>query len=127
MENFNVTSYRVKTKNKIKRYNLKSERFQYNEISKSAFEISNDMKLKQRSNLKLKEWRKYNYYNDDWCKMMLENVTNFNSKIRIENYDELSKEDFINKYERLSKPLIIKGATSNWRAINRWNFEVKYK
>jgi histone arginine demethylase JMJD6 len=91
-------------------------------MSQSAEEISNESKLRHRSSLKLEDWQKYKYYKDSWCENVINNPPVY--KIDIEEYQDLSKENFIKKYERLSKPLIIKGGTKEWKANKNWNFEV---
>jgi hypothetical protein len=109
---------------KIKSFRLTSERFKYDYMSESAEAEINKAKEKQRSEMKLNEWGINKFYKDDWCQRMLENPPQSHLEICYENYDELSVEDFKVKYESLSKPLIIKGGTNNWKAKESWNFEV---
>ena len=117
--------YYTKCYKKIKSYNLISNRFKFDCMSKSAESDINRSKLKQRSDIELEEWQTNKYYLDDWCEKMLQNSPDCPLQVSYENYDELTHEDFILKYESLSKPLIIKGTTKNWRAADNWTFEVK--
>jgi hypothetical protein len=110
---------------KIKSYNLTSDRFKYDCMSKSAESEINQAKKKQRSDMELEEWEINKYYLDNWCEKMLQNPPESPLQVSYENYRELSEEDFILKYESLSKPLIVKGGTKNWRAEEKWTFEVK--
>lgn len=123
-ENFTDFEHNLKVFKKIKKFGLTSERFKYIEMGSSAEEETNDAKLKQRSNLKLEEWGKYEYYKDDWCEKILQTPWSSNLKVAIEDYDSLSEESFREKYERLSLPLIIKGATKHWEGSKTWNFKV---
>ncbi|MDF2432260.1 MAG: hypothetical protein JWP44_1891 [Mucilaginibacter sp.] len=41
----------------------------------------------------------------------------------IDRVDEISKQDFINNYLILRKPLIIRKATENWPALHKWTFD----
>jgi hypothetical protein len=109
---------------KIKLFRLTSERFKYDYMSESAEAEINKAKEKQRSEMKLNEWGINKFYKDDWCQRMLENPPQSHLEICYENYDDLSVEDFKLKYESLSKPLIIKGGTKNWKAKESWDFEV---
>jgi histone arginine demethylase JMJD6 len=124
ISNGNKLKSENKIKDKVKLYNLKSERFYYGDMSESARESIKDAKLKQRSDLKLYDWEKLNFKEDNWCSEIIRNPPESPLKISYENYEDLSLEDFQSKYEKLNKPLIIKGLTNKWRAGSRWNFEV---
>ena len=41
----------------------------------------------------------------------------------IDTVDHISKEDFVNNYLNPRKPLIIRKATENWSALQKWTFE----
>jgi len=115
-----------KIKEKIKLLGLKSKRFNFSEIGRNAEEEIEKAKLKHRSELKLKHWKKLKYYKDNWCQEMLKNPPIGMQNVSYENYDDLTLEDFREKYEKLNKPLIIKGCTEKWGAYENWNFEVYY-
>jgi hypothetical protein len=44
------------------------------------------------------------------------------SLTQIDKVDNITKEDFINKYLKPRKPLIIRKATQNWPALQKWTF-----
>jgi hypothetical protein len=41
----------------------------------------------------------------------------------IDRVDHIDKEDFINNYLNLRKPLVIRKATENWPALQKWTFD----
>jgi hypothetical protein len=41
----------------------------------------------------------------------------------IDRVDNISKEDFINNYLKPRKPLVIRKATQNWSALQKWTFD----
>jgi hypothetical protein len=45
------------------------------------------------------------------------------SLTQIDRVDNICKEDFINKYLKPRKPLIIRKATQNWPALQKWTFD----
>jgi len=114
-----------KIKEKIKLLGLKSKRFNYSDLGSNAEEEIEKAKLKHRSEYKIKHWKKLKYYKDNWCQEMLKNPPIGIQKVSYENYDDLTLEDFREKYEKLNKPLIIKGSTDKWDAKENWNFNVK--
>jgi histone arginine demethylase JMJD6 len=121
MENSNVSNKIIQ---KLKRLELTSDRFFKIEMSDKCKKIINKSKLKQRSDMKLEEWEKLKYSSDNWCEEMLKQVEN--SSIDIEDYDKLSENEFIEKYEKLNKPVIIRGVTKDWPADSNWTFEVYF-
>ena len=40
------------------------------------------------------------------------------------NVNEVSHEQFVEKYEKLYKPVVITGACDNWKAKYKWNLKV---
>ena len=44
--------------------------------------------------------------------------------VRID-YDQVSEQDFIERFERPNLPVVICGATHEWRANQRWTLEVR--
>lgn len=121
MENLNISNKIIE---KLKRLELKSSRFVRSQMSQKCQKIVNKAKLKQRSDIQLPDWEKLGYANDNWCTEMLRTITY--QGIDIEEYDRLTEEDFIEKYEKKNKPVIIKGVTDNWPANTKWTFEVIY-
>ncbi|MBS1501942.1 MAG: cupin-like domain-containing protein, partial [Bacteroidetes bacterium] len=41
----------------------------------------------------------------------------------IDRVDRISKEDFIHNYLKPRRPLIIRKATENWPALQKWTFD----
>lgn len=124
MEEENNKNFEKKIKEKIKLLGLKSKRFEYPDIGSNAEEEIEKAKKKHRSDFKLKHWKKLKYYKNTWCEEMLKNPPKGQQEVSYENYDELNIEEFREKYEKLNKPLIIKGCTDKWDATENWNFDV---
>jgi hypothetical protein len=106
-------------KNKLE---LISDRFLKNDMSDKCRKILNKAKLKQRSEMKLEDWERLNYSSDTWCEEILSQIKS--TSIPVEDYDKLSENDFIEKYEKPNLPVIIRGVTNDWPAVNKWNFQV---
>jgi histone arginine demethylase JMJD6 len=75
------------------------------------------VRLKARSELKLDEWQENNYYYD-------QNLVSC-SKDQLERIDarNITREDFIEKYERPAKPVIIQHLIDDWPAFDKWTIE----
>jgi hypothetical protein len=110
--------------NKINRLGLKSDRFFRSQMSERCLVKSNKAKLKHRSDLKLSDWEKYEYYKQNWAKNILDKIQSSEEKIKREEYDNLPLEEFRERYERPNIPVIIKGVTKTWPADRKWNFQV---
>jgi len=84
--------------------------------SRTLKRISN-VRLKARSELQLDEWQQHNYYYD-------QNLVTC-SKDQIERIDarNVTREDFIEKYERPAKPVIIQHLIDDWPAMDKWSIE----
>jgi len=122
MENGYELNY-IDSIDKARLYNLNSSRFK--SYSNKTEKIIAKAKKGQRSDLGSEEWFKYSYWKDDWCQSILRNPPISHLNIEYENYSELSIENFKLNYESLDKPFIIRGATLDWEAKKKWNFEVK--
>lgn len=109
---------------KVKFLGLKSKRFSYPEIGDRTQEEIKRAKLKHRSELSLKDWDKCKYYKSNWCEKILKNPPKGQQEISYENYNELTIEDFREKYEKSNKPVIIRGCTQNWPASTEWSLNV---
>ena len=116
-QNFNKIS------KKVKQLGLLSKRFLKIDMNDKCKKIIEKAKLKQRSDMKLEEWEKLQYVDDNWCEEVLNKLYDCND-IDIEEYDNLSNEEFIEKYEKLNKPVIIRGLTKYWLADSNWTFQV---
>jgi len=124
MEAENSNLYKENFEEKVKTLGLKSKRFSYPQIGSKAKREIDRAKYKHRSDIDIKDWLKLQYYKSDWCEKILKNTPIGVRQISYEIYDELSIEDFREKYEKSNIPVIIKGCSHNWPAQNKWNFDV---
>ena len=69
----------------------------------------------------MKNWRKLDYYHLTMTKELKDRVC---ENIAVEHYEDLSAEDFVNKYEKKNIPVIIKGLDHNFKREKYWSFEV---
>lgn len=79
-------------------------------MSESAESEINYTKRKDRTYLQRMEWNRDRYYQTDATKQL------FQCPDQIERVDcsQLSVEDFIERYEKPAKPVIIRGITADW-------------
>jgi hypothetical protein len=127
----NDEDYNYKCENKKMLHKLNSRRFQFDYMSMSAEEEIEIAKQKHRSEFPLERWYESQFYKDSWCKEILDMAINnksFNSplSINIEDYNNLSLEEFQEKFEKINKPCIIKNGTQHWPAAKCWTFEVHF-
>ncbi|CAI2169642.1 20452_t:CDS:2 [Funneliformis geosporum] len=79
------------------------------------------IKIRTRSELDIFEWSKRGYANNNyWIPLSAENVS------RIEE-SNVSREEFIEKYEVPGLPVVINGCTKGWPAEVKWNRETLLK
>ena len=71
--------------------------------------------------LKVDGWTKHKYYKtfDLGHSIVKDNVPRI-------NFEETSKKEFIEKYERPLKPVVITNALDDWAAMRRWTLEVRH-
>lgn len=105
-------------------YGLTSSRFQGDTMSDRAQEVTDKAKKKHRTDIKLKDWNRYNFHKNDFCERMLQNPIKGMFEIVVEDGNTLSVESFREKYESKEIPVIIKNLTDKWKAKKYWNFEV---
>lgn len=75
--------------------------------------------------MKSDEWGDLKYYKSDFCEKLYKDCPDQIDRI---NYKDLSIQDFIEKYEKPNKPLIITGLEETCFPINKyWTFEVLAK
>jgi histone arginine demethylase JMJD6 len=110
---------------KIKTLGLTSDRFFKSQMSDKCKLIIDKAKSKHRSELKLNDWEKLEYYKQDWKKGLLERVNN--SYIDREEFTGLDIKDFQEKYEKKGLPVVIKGIADSWPAMAKWTFQDLYK
>jgi hypothetical protein len=61
------------------------------------------------------------YYKTDICEKLLKDCPDQVDRV---NYQDLSIQEFIEKYESKNMPVIIKGITKNWNVEKYWTWEV---
>jgi hypothetical protein len=79
------------------------------------------MKSKHRSELLLRKWAQDGY----WCRQdealnAFKSDPNYTDTIERVHVNDLTVEEFIEKYERGSKPVIIQGVTDTWPGMKEW-------
>jgi len=47
-----------------------------------------------------------------------------NDNVERIDINQISQDQFVEKYEKLYKPVVIKGATDNWKAKYKWTLTV---
>ncbi len=124
MEEEHSFDYKKEIAQKVKLLGLKSKRFSYSEIGSKAKKEIDRARSKHRTDIELDDWRKLKYYKNYWCQKALFHPPNGMQDIAYEEYDKLSIEEFREKYEKMNKPVIIKGCTAKWPAHHKWNFDV---
>ncbi len=127
MEEENSFNFKKSIFNKVKVLGLKSRRFSYQVIGSKANKEVDRAKSKHRTDIDLKDWKKLRYYEDNWCENMIKNPPKGVLQISYDKYENLSIEEFREKYEYANKPVIITGVTNNWPASNKWSFDVNIK
>jgi hypothetical protein len=84
----------------------------------------NYMKSKHRSSMLLRKWSTDGY----WCRqnelLKVHDPANFTDTIERINVNELTVEEFYERYEKGSRPCIITGVTDNWRGMQEWQLKV---
>ncbi|RUS13239.1 hypothetical protein BC937DRAFT_95631, partial [Endogone sp. FLAS-F59071] len=74
-------------------------------------------KLGARSELDLFSWRKYNYAANNY------HIPPHVDTVERIDIDEVSKDEFIRRFEEVSLPVVIQGCTRKWSAEHNWNKE----
>ena len=81
------------------------------------------MKTKHRSNLLLRKWSNDGYFFKQ--AEVLKIGPDFVDNIERIHVDELTVEQFIERYEVGYKPVIIRGVTKEWKANTEWQVKVR--
>ncbi|KAG0005685.1 hypothetical protein BGZ65_010370, partial [Modicella reniformis] len=74
-------------------------------------------KLRARSELDIFQWDKHQFANQDFTI-----PESYDTLMRID-YDQVSREEFIDQFEEKSLPVVIRGVTKDWGACKNWNTE----
>ena len=93
-------------------------------MSNTLVQKMNYMKSKHRSNLILRKWSQDGY----WCRqnevLKVQDPAKFTDTIERVNVNELTVEEFIERYEKGSRPCIITGVTDTWKGMQDWQVKV---
>ena len=72
----------------------------------------------------MKEWSEDMYFKkQDKALSLPEGFKDEIERIRI---DEVTVEEFIEKYEKASRPVIVQGIADSWPAFKKWTFRVRF-
>ena len=78
------------------------------------------MKSKHRSEMLLRKWAQDGY----WCRqneiLKVNDPTVFTDTIERIHINDLTVEEFIERYERGSRPVIIQGVAETWAGNQEW-------
>jgi len=66
-------------------------------------------------------WEKRQYHTQDVLEQLYQN---HHDNIERISYDEVSEEEFAERFERVNKPCIITGVTQDWDVDNNWTWDV---
>ena len=86
----------------------------------------NEVKLKHRSSLALEDWQRDRYFDkqDYVCDRILRGEDpNFRDTIERVHVDQVTMGEFLERYERGSKPVIITGVAERWPAMREWQLD----
>lgn len=87
----------------------------------------NYMKSKHRSNLLLRKWSADGYYFKQNELLKVHDPERFVDTIERIHVNDLTVEQFIERYEVGYKPVIIQGVTDNWKGMKEWQIKVSNK
>ena len=106
-----------------KEMGLTDPEFQTGKMSNELKQKMNYMKSKHRTNLLLRKWSADGYFfkKDVLAKNDLPQIQDNIERIHV---DDLTVEQFIEKYEIGHKPVIITGVTDTWKANTEWQVNV---
>eukprot|EP00049_Salpingoeca_infusionum_P006253 m.103978 g.103978 ORF g.103978 m.103978 type:complete len:418 (+) comp13248_c0_seq9:455-1708(+) len=77
-------------------------------------------KLAGRSELTLEGWQRYRYAK---ARHLCDDLPPINDNIERIDYNTVSKEEFIERFETPTRPVIIQNCVSQWPAAERWTME----
>ena len=81
------------------------------------------MKAKHRSELLLRKWSQDGY----WCRqddVLKINDPSFVDTIERVHVKDITVEEFLEKYERGRRPVILQGVTDDWAGMREWQLNV---
>ncbi len=78
------------------------------------------MKSKHRSHMLLRKWSEDGYWNRQNDVLKVSDPETFTDTIERVNINDISVEDFLEKYEKGSRPVILTGVSDTWRGMEEW-------
>lgn len=97
--------------------------FKTGRMSNALVQKMNYMKSKHRSNMLLRKWSSDGY----WCRqneVLKVNDPSFTDTIERISINDLTVEQFIERYEKGNRPVIITGVTDTWPGATEWQLKV---
>ena len=73
--------------------------------------------------MRLSDWYKWGYAKTDISEKLFQECPDQIERVDSKN---LSLHDFKNKYEKLNKPVVIRGITNSFNVDKYWTFEVSF-
>ena len=98
-------------------------------MSAHVKEVSDRFKRKDRTELHLSEWRKDRYYlRDGFLDQWIAQDKILSKTLNVEeiNINDVSVEEFMERFEIPSLPCIINGVTNDWSAKKNWTMDKLY-
>ena len=106
-------------------------------MSEETCNLLNQAKMKHRTSIKLAKWQQDGYYLrqgevlDETLKKAIEarqlgkrvhidGPHGFTDNIERVNYNELSEDEFLRRFEFGSRPVIIQGVADDWKGLRDW-------
>ena len=96
------------------------DHFLKGKLSNQVKQKTDYMKSKHRSNLLLKDWSRDEYWRRQ-DEVLHDKVVDTIDRVSI---NDITAEQFLDKYERGSKPCIITGVTEAWPGKQEWKVKV---
>lgn len=95
---------------------------QLGELKNHDLNIINECRKRCRGDLALHDWTKQGYA---WSTVATQFPTP-TGHIAREHCNRLTKEEFVERYEKHAVPVLIDGIVDQWPAKTRWNIEVRH-
>lgn len=98
--------------------------FKTGKMQNGLVQKMNYMKSKHRSSLLLRKWSIDGY----WCRqndvLKIEDPASFTDTIERVHINDITVEEFMERFEKASRPCIITGVTDTWPGMEEWQLKV---
>lgn len=98
--------------------------FKTGKMPNDVVQKMNYMKSKHRSNLLLRQWSADGYWQKQNELLKVHDPEVFTDTIERIGVNDLTVEEFIERYERGNRPCIITGVTDTWQGNQEWQVKV---